>query len=847
MRKLIFKIILIIYSLIPNSLIAQGIEFNSNDNLISNRTSYNVFEYNQPEFTNTFSFEFGLSINNPLTFGYIFSIKDIGKDNSYSLSYTNTSSNAAQLKFNLDAVKNIFTIPIEAKFLGSKKWIDIKLIFNLKENNIILIVNNERYLYEDCKFENSIFPEIYFGKHESVIEVPSMSIKSLKFKNGGKDYIFNFNESKGEEVFDAEGKRYGNISNANWLIDDSYHWKPRYFFSSEKVTSVTFDEKQQRFIFVNSDSIQEYNFRKDKTTKNIFRNKLPVPMRLGLSAIDSNKLYIYEVNDVSNSKATIANLHLDSLYWNVNSTEQLLTQRHHHNSLINKEKNQLIIFGGFGNNRLSNNFNVFNFNTNTWSLESFKGDTITPRYFSGLAEINENEFLLFGGIGNKTGDPSIGKGYYYDCYKVNLLTKTIKKLWNIKRENTKMVSSRNMVLSKDSTAFYTISYPEYIASTYLQLYKYDIKNGDYEVLGDSIPMISERIRTNVNLYYNKEYQELFCVTQEFELDGSNKVNIYSLNSPPVSKDVIYKSIRETGSIKNQIFILLVCILIIIITVFLFKRRKQKKDIILNQVEIIEKFNFDKKLLYKKSNSISIFGDFKAIDKKGKDISYMFSPKIRQLFLYLFFKSNIEERTGVTSEQLYNTIWPDSLPQKAKNLKNVTINNLRNILNEIDGIEVVYLDGHFFIEFDDIFNCDYFDFTQHLKHVKKDLLDINSLSKLLQITQSGKFLKSINNQVFDEIKTNFESEILELIPSQIIRLYKERNFNFVIGFTDVLFNIDPINEMAFYYKLHAYKKMQMKDKSKKYYNAFSLTYKKLMGDSFPNTFDKVFKKIPKHLQ
>lgn len=850
MCKNLFKVLLITNILIPNLLIAQGVEFKSNDNLISNRTSYNVFEYNQPKFTNAFSFEFSLSINNPLSFGYIFSIKNKDSENSYSLSYINTSDNSGQIKFNLDAVKNIFTIPIEAEFLGSKEWIDIKLVFNSKENNILLFVNNERHLYQECMFKNSIVPEIYFGKHESVIEVPSMSIKSLKFKNGEKDYTFNFNESQGEDVFDAKGKRYGKITHANWLISDSYHWKPRYSFYSKKVTSVTFDEKQQRFIFVNADSLQLYNFRKEEITKKGFKNELPVTMRLGLSTLDSNsnKLYVYEVNDVPDGKATVANLNLDSLYWNVNSTEQLPTQRHHHNSLFDKEKNELIVFGGFGNQRLTNSFNGFNFNTNTWNLQTFEGDTITPRYFSGLGKINKNEILLFGGLGNKTGDQSIGKTYYYDCYKVNLRTKNIKKLWDTKRENIKIVSSRDMVLTKDSKAFYTLSYPEYIASTYLQLYKYDISNGDYEVLGDSIPMISERIRTNANLYFNKNTEELFSVVIQFEPDdGSNKINIYSINAPPVSKSVIYKPTNITSVSKDFVFILLlICILLILFSVYLLKRKKEKKKIILNQVEIIKKFNFDEKLLVKESNSVSIFGNFTVIDKNGKDISYLFSPKIRQLFLYLFFNSKDEERTGVTSEQLHTTLWPDSTPQKAKNLKNVTLNQLRNVLRGLNGIEVIYSFGHFFIEFGDTFYCDYFDFIEQLKLVKQDSLDINSLTKLVQITRSGKFLKSINDECFDKTKKNFEFEIVELIPGQLKRFYKEGKYTSVIGLTDILFNIDPINEIAFYYKLHSFNKMGLIDKAKKHFNKFILNYKRLMGDDFPHTFNGVLKKIPKIL-
>ena len=52
-------------------------------------------------------------------------------------------------------------------------------------------------------------------------------------------------------------------------------------------------------------------------------------------------------------------------------------------------------------------------------------------------------------------------------------------------------------------------------------------------------MVSEKIRTNANLYLNKSTDQFFCTTQEFNEDGSSKINIYSLNGQPISSDDIY--------------------------------------------------------------------------------------------------------------------------------------------------------------------------------------------------------------------------------------------------------------------------------------------------------------------
>lgn len=67
---------------------------------------------------------------------------------------------------------------------------------------------------------------------------------------------------------------------------------------------------------------------------------------------------------------------------------------------------------------------------------------------------------------------------------------------------------------------YLLAYPEYKPETHLQLYRLSISDGSYEALGDSIPLTSEEIATNANLYFNKKLEEFYCVTQEFENTGN---------------------------------------------------------------------------------------------------------------------------------------------------------------------------------------------------------------------------------------------------------------------------------------------------------------------------------------
>jgi two-component SAPR family response regulator len=361
-------------------------------------------------------------------------------------------------------------------------------------------------------------------------------------------------------------------------------------------------------------------------------------------------------------------------------------------------------------------------------------------------------------------------------------------------------------------------------------------------------MNSEEILTNANLYSNKSTNQLFCTTQEFKDDGSSKINIYSLSAPPVSKEDIYS---PKGKSNSNIVIILVILLVIVSLLlfihFIIKKRKRKKDAIQVQVQKVLKRDQDTNKEITITNSVILFGSFKVINRYEKDISYLFSPKVRQLFLLLLFSSNQKNMIGVTSELIYTTIWPDSTSKKATNLKNVMISQLRNILKDIDGLELIYSNGRFFIEFEEAFYCDYFSFLTQLEAIRNDLFDENSLTQLTKIISPGKFLQSINDECFDKVKKDFEYEVLKRIPNQIKLLYTNKDYAPIIPLTEVLFNIDSLNETAFYYRIHTLLKMKMTFKAKKQFNYFIINYNKIMGDNFPYTYKDVMRQIPDNLE
>lgn len=842
-KILIFFFVLNI--LIPIDGVSQGLLFSSNEQLIDKRTSYNVFFENTPHFGSHFSIEFEISISDPKTFGYILSIGEKKKFIKYTLIYLENENSNSELRLNLEGKKNLLTIPLNKRQIGLRKWIKVILSFNSVSKEISLSIDDKKYKCKNNQFTNRFRPEIIFGKNNRLIDVPLFSIKNLLVNDRNRHYCFEFNESMGDFVHDSKGKRYGFVENPNWLINDSYHWRLRYESNFSDVTAISFNSKRQQFYIVSSDSLISYNYKERKFNSRAFKNRAPVSMRLGMSFIDDKNeyLYVYELNDVPNQGATFASIHLDSLIWNVNSNFQFLNQRHHHASFFDDKL--FMIFGGFGNKKLTNSFNFFDLQKNEWKLLKFFGDTISPRFFAGMVQSYTQELLLFGGVGNETGEQSLGKKYYHDCYKIDLSEKKIKKLWVSKQKNDQ-VTARNLILSEDSLSFYSLCYKEYIPNTNLHLYKYNIGSGEYRSYGDSIPMISERIRTNANLYLDTQTNELFCTIQEFQLNGENRIKIYSINYPPVSINDINEYNAKINSKDNFLVILLSggFIALIIFGWVIRKKGKQKK--LEQEISTLNKYQSINLLTHKNENSINLFGNFSVTDKIGTDISHLFSPKISHLFLVILFHSIYNDPKGVTSEEIYSALWPDKDKQKAKNLKNVTINQLRKILIDVEGVEVVFENKLFSVRIDDNLFCDLLHFESCLGLIKnKEQID-QVIGKMLQIIKRGHFLKSIDLACFDGVKGNLETKIYSIIPLIISQSFAKNNFSQVISLSDILFRVDSISEIALYYKLHAFQKLGLTEDAKKLYNSYALEFNRIFKEDFSKTYREVSKRIPNNL-
>ena len=592
---------------------------------------------------------------------------------------------------------------------------------------------------------------------------------------------------------------------------------------------------------------------KRQPQKYSYSNKLPVKLQLATHFMNTTdgKLYVYELNNLPLGDATVAALDLNNQEWKQTGVAALPVQLHHHDGFWDETTGKYLVFGGFGNKRFNNTFLEYDIEGDRWDTLSYSGDRIIPRYFSGMA-VNKNRehIYVFGGMGNESGEQSVGRNYLHDLYLLDRKQQSVRRLWQ-NASGHRLVVARDMILTPDEKYIYALCYPEYLSDTYLQLYRLTVDDGTMKALGDSIPMRSEEIMTNANLYYNSLTHEYYCTTTEFDKKGHTVIRTYVLSAPPVSLDEI-RSYGSRSSLEIRWLWIMAGIGVLLLAggvLFVRKKRGKQRNAVLESSsvlmsppvgrepdksvqgkETLAKEDFESSLV--RPNAVYLFGPFTVIDRNGRDITHLFSSRLRQVFIYILLHST---HNGVLSASLNEVFWPDKPDDKVKNLKGVTINQIRKNLAELDGVELVHDKGYFRLVFTDCY-CDYFRFRT-LKNAEEVE---NELGILLM---RGKFLDGMDAGMMDHFKQKVEEFLSSFLPLEIERLYQQHKYDAVIRFCNVLFRVDPVNELALAYGMHALNHTGSSQEAILQYSLFVREYRQMMNEEYSTSYAELMSKNP----
>lgn len=833
---------------------SQGLLFQANDKEIKERTSLQIFQEGEiPCFTKNFQLSFELSIRDFDTFGYVFLLKEDQGKTKYSFTYTYLDGENSTFKFNTDGKENHYSLNLRNDALAYQ-WIPVSFAFDLQQDVLTIRIGDNEKKITSLGLKDTFCPHLFFGRYDYILDMPTFAIRNLKLEGDrSHSYTFPLNENEGEEVHTSTGKVLGTVVNPVWLINGSYHWEKLFEYSFQTPSGITFEPDSQRLIIFSQDSLLTYNLLKRQPQKYSYSNKLPVKLQLATHFMNTTdgKLYVYELNNLPLGDATVAALDLNNQEWKQTGVAALPVQLHHHDGFWDETTGKYLVFGGFGNKRFNNTFLEYDIEGDRWDTLSYSGDRIIPRYFSGMA-VNKNRehIYVFGGMGNESGEQSVGRNYLHDLYLLDRKQQSVRRLWQ-NASGHRLVVARDMILPPDEKYIYALCYPEYLSDTYLQLYRLTVDDGTMKALGDSIPMRSEEIMTNANLYYNSLTHEYYCTTTEFDKKGHTVIRTYVLSAPPVSLDEI-RSYGSRSSLEIRWLWIMAGIGVLLLAggvLFVRKKRGKQRNAVLESSsvlmsppvgrepdksvqgkETLAKEDFESSLV--RPNAVYLFGPFTVIDRNGRDITHLFSSRLRQVFIYILLHST---HNGVLSASLNEVFWPDKPDDKVKNLKGVTINQIRKNLAELDGVELVHDKGYFRLVFTDCY-CDYFRFRT-LKNAEEVE---NELGILLM---RGKFLDGMDAGMMDHFKQKVEEFLSSFLPLEIERLYQQHKYDAVIRFCNVLFRVDPVNELALAYGMHALNHTGSSQEAILQYSLFVREYRQMMNEEYSISYAELMSKNP----
>ncbi len=834
MRKILF-LVLMLGSI---QAFGYGLGFCDSSHPIDERTAYDVYAESSPSFRNRFTMYFNLAIMPPVEIGYIFRLKADRNNNElvYNLFFNVDADGNYRFRFNQEGKTVLISLTVGAVSLKRDHWFPVGLEIDMADSEISLSVGGRR---KSCHVEGlpeELRPQITFGRSDYFIDVPTMSIDNLRI-GGDSPMTVPFNEDVGNSVSDSSGHSVGSVQNPIWLVNSAYRWNCEAKMASSSRAGCTYDMDKHQFYYFNKDTLKTYSPSRKSMTVTPFVEPCPVPLFLANSFVQpgKNRMYVFEVYPENYRPGPmVASVDLDYLDWRIDDVPPLKMQLHHHGAMINPKGDGILFFGGFGNLYFSNKLYSYVADSGRFEVaDSLQGDVISPRYFTAIGYDPGTRFAyIFGGMGNESGEQIVGRRYFYDLFRLNLSTGEVKKLWELPSQSENTVPARGLEVDGDNH-FFVLRYPESKSSSFLKLYRFSMDDGTYTVLGDSIPIKSDKITTNAHLWFDRSDGKFYVSVQETDDDISSTLKIYSLSYPAVN-EATFKTLGSR-SIKNWAwFVILPLVLFAGGLLFMYwKFNRRKKTVILTAQtgSTLKKQEEAPAMEHVRPNSLYLFGNFEAVNSSGRKIGYLFTSRLRAI-LFLILQYNNEDE-GISSGTLGSLIWPDKPKDKVKNSRGVAINGLRKILSDFKDISIVNVDSHFRIETGPDLYCDYLRVAQL---ISSDEILSQNRREFLDILGRGKFLKDFEDPAVDDFKRMVELRLENAILKQINITFETGFYRECIRLVDAEFNIDPLNEQALRMGIYSMLYLGEEKSARAFYRRYAEEYLKTSGEKLPTSYE-----------
>ena len=812
----------------------SGLFFSSHEVVQDKRTSLNITPRAPFRLSDGFSLEFDVNFRrDDGYYGYIFRMIANGNTN-------------IDLVSNLAADESNIWLVYKDEILLSYKWADlpsvdfdqwvrVKVDFDIKNNRLTASFNERKDEVQSPGIDQLKNIRISFGMCHIpgfyTTDVCPMSIKNVSiYKAGDKPFReWSLGKHYKDKVYDNIARAEALATNPNWLIDKYIRWRKLKEITVPGLNGITPAANSKGIYFIDEKAAYLLNFKTLDIDTIFYAGGCPYKNELRHDIIYNR--YMDEIWSYDLTNPVVSRFDLKAGRWSNNQPEMSLSDYSHHNKFISPKDSSLITILGYGHYRYKGIVNIYDRQGYKWN-QIDRSEDITPRYLSSTGYLTDKKVLVFGGYGSKSGRQELSPRSYYDLYEFDLTDYSFTPVWVLPTPRAPFVPSETLVADPADDSFYSLLFNNGYYDSYLQLARFGISQPKMTIVGDSIPFKFRDSETWSYLFLNEDRSDLVAVVSH-----KDDIALYAIAYSPLTTDDILQDIPSkklsAWAVTGGILLTLSCIVLFFIYIRYKQsgfhiRRKTGEGLNLEPLPAVEQSQV---------SAIHLLGGFQVFSDKGEDVTSLFSPTLKQLFIFLLFNSSGDKK-GITSAMLDEALWHDKAGNSARNNRNVNISKLRNILEVVGNMEVVNNNSFWQIKLAEAVCCDYLEVIDLLSVFKTDRVAEEKLYRLLGLLHMGDLLPDMHADWVIPYKSDFTKELIEAMSPLLNarESYPDANIRYHIA--EYLLSIDSLNEEAILVKCSLLSMTGRKALAKVCFDSFAKDYKELVGIPYPLSFGEI---------
>ncbi|MBP1650550.1 MAG: hypothetical protein H6Q26_707 [Bacteroidetes bacterium] len=829
----ITTILLLLFALLPCGICAQnvyGLEFAGKKIAQELRTSLNLFPDEPLTVKDDCDLSFDLSFapGYDSYFGYIFRItNELGQNTD--LIYSNQTQS-------INLVSGDEYTGILFKFPPSEvagKWYHLQFSFNQATRITTLKINGQLAGSTTMPAPLGNQLRIFFGanhyKQCNTFDLPTMRLRDVQIAQSGKtQYHWPLRQHDGEQEFDLISHSKAVIEHPIWLAKAYSEWNTRQTITVNGNAGVTFDKENGILYITGSDSLYQFTCNGNKLSVVPLAQSRILPAG-NVTEFDTKRhqLLNYFVDDQQ-----VARYDNTQHTWSKPVEGNKVTGFWQHNHFYSPYDSSLYVFGGYGHYHYTAEVQKYSTADDQWKTVAAKGDKFAPRYMAALgATENGDSAYILGGHGSATGDQLLNPENFYDLLLFDVKNHTFKKIYALDKPDVPMAFGNTMVIDTKERAYYALSYANDRMESALQLIKGSLDKPEYEKLGNELPYQFYDIKSSAALYYYAKGQELIAVSLYNPENNVTTIKIHTILFPPA----LLMPDKGVGEKNYQYLLWGLVVLSSLLTGLLLRRKKREQTAPLITIyhlpEPPQKAPLFRVIelpapVEKKNASIYLFGHFTIIDKEGNDISKLFSPLVKELFLLIFLHSSFG-RKGISSEKINEILWTGRSVKDAKNNRSVNMVKLKNILEKLGDYSLAKENGKWKLTFEEGVYVD-------IRHCHQ-LMEEHHIAQLVQVCGRGGLLMETDYSWLDKFKSDLSTELLNIFTRYLDEHAEQLHPEEIIQTCDTMLHFDSLCEEAVMYKCRALVAMHQHATARSLFRTFKNEYEQLYGEPFEKDY------------